>query len=150
MGIGFISKEDASYIAGFFDGEGHFSIVQTHRKTRYGETADLNLHIGMSNNSLDILAWIRGVLGIGKITPRTRINNNGYVWYVSKASDMRMFIEMIAPYLKLKMIQAKVASEFLETVSDHYKSSYRLSKETFNKRMELRKEMIRLNGILKF
>lgn len=79
------------FIAGFFTGEGYFSIVKV------GKYKGFLVGIHLKNNDIELLNSIYSYLGIGNVT----IKKNGFIHYrITKSSEIRIFIEKICPHIK--------------------------------------------------
>jgi hypothetical protein len=100
-------KEDAAYIAGFFDGEGNFSCDP--------ELCGMKIMVGNTDEA--IIRWIGATVGYGSIYDRKKQQqhwNQLYVWQVSNAHDCRAFLGEIRPYLRVK---AKAADDILRMIA---------------------------------
>lgn len=79
------------FIAGFFTGEGYFSIV------KIGKYKGFLVGVHLKDNDLMLLQSIKDFLGIGNIT----IKKNNLIHYrITKSSEIRVFIDKISPYLR--------------------------------------------------
>jgi hypothetical protein len=110
-----ITDEDAIWIAGFFDGEGHVGITRTlgkksHHSVIYG------LKTTLTNTRLDILDMIRKLIGMGTLYKKSPHEGWKQGWTLNLTRpEIEPFLKRILPYLRLKKEQAKIMLEFLET-----------------------------------
>lgn len=155
MGIGlYVSKSivkelsitEASYIAGILDGEGHITITSCQRRGKQ----KLNCVVGVSNNSNELLNWIKEKTGCGNIYHRSRFHNEGCVWTVSGKYQIISLLKQLVPYLIIKKEQALLAVSFCETITVRRNGVYRLDENVMIIRNEIRSDMLKLNKQLKF
>lgn len=104
---------DLAYIAGFVDGEGSVTIVNTH--------GQLALRVCVVQTDKDVLEWIRAVLDCGgSISTRSRKGSLGkktlYVLQWGGASAGRV-LEQVLPYLRVKRGKAEVGLQFQATMT---------------------------------
>ena len=89
-----INKEDASYIAGLFDGEGNYA-WNTNKNPR--------LRIGMSDKPPIDYMFQKFPLGkYYEVQPKK--GKRQYILCISRKEDVALFFQIIGPYLKLKTI----------------------------------------------
>jgi len=105
-----IDKEFLIWFAGFFDGEGCFSIEYYINKKGEKRPRRVDLFIGQSGDKgLKICEEIRSVLG-GKIRINSRKEgswNPCYIWHISNREGVIKIAEAILPYLKVKKEEVK-------------------------------------------
>jgi hypothetical protein len=108
-------KITPDYIAGLFDGEGHFGTRAYNRNGK--KTKGFALYIGISNNDLPVLLEIQEFLGYGHVIkneakPRPNYNQT-YCYHIQKKADVRKFLDMIKDRVHIKYRQAELCDEFL-------------------------------------
>ena len=97
-----LSEFELGYVAAFLDGEGSI----THSETATTKRAH---RINIANSNQEVIFWLRDLLCIGKIRiqkPRKRQHLYSYVLNIERQGDVWGFLEMIAPYLKIKQFKA--------------------------------------------
>jgi LAGLIDADG endonuclease len=144
-----------SYLAGFMDGEGSFSIVKTFsvQRKRDGSKQKYVTYkcmVSVTNTNKEVMDWIAKTFG-GKVLTGSNENRNPryktrYSWFRTSHEDIERFTLGILPYLIVKRKQALVALEFCKTYQAD-RIGTELGPEVNAKRDELRKEMMSLNGI---
>jgi len=118
-----VSKVDAAYIAGFFDGEGCVSI--SHRKKYRKNTPRTHLAIRMSQAFPNILYHIQKILGVGRVHKSKHIGTLNYksvyknTFSVYSIKNQLEFLQTILPYSKTKKEEIVVAIKFIEFVKEH-------------------------------
>ena len=144
-----------SYLAGFMDGEGSFSIVKTFsvqwkRDGSKHKYVTYKCMVSVTNTHKGVMDWIAKTFG-GKVLTGNNENRNPkyktrYSWFRTSHEDIEKFTLGILPYLIVKRNQALIALEFCKTYqADRIGTA--LGPEVNEKRDELRSEMMRLNGI---
>jgi len=107
-----LTTEDLSWMAGFFDGEGHIDIAKYKKSNRHGI-----LVASVTNKNRDVLTPFL-IFG-GRIFIATKKLN---VWrWQAYGGQAKTLLERLLPYLKLKGDAAKVAITFQNTLG-HYGS----------------------------
>lgn len=119
------------YWAGFFDGEGSVSISR-----------DFHLHIRIGQKLSDVLFLAKEIFG-GNIY--TREHKIPY-WCLFKASEVQNFLNAIYPFSIIKKRAIEIGLEFVSIVRKENKGYCELSIENRQKRLELREELMSLNG----
>jgi len=97
----------AVYMAGFFDGEGSIGLVR--RKRSEGWT-EYSVRISIGQNDGGTMDWIKDNFG-GLLYIVRR--DNSYTWIATNKVAYTI-LKRIAPYLKYKLPQAKIALRFFE------------------------------------
>lgn len=140
-----------AYLAGFVDGEGSFSITKglSGRKRDGSKYVTFKLSLSVCNTNRDVMTWIAKTFG-GKVLTGSNANRNPkyktrYSWTLSSFKDIERVTISILPYLIVKRQQAILTLEFCRTANP--KIGEWLSPEVQQKRDEIRREMMRLNGI---
>ena len=112
-----------SYMAGFFDGEGHVSIAKRGkmRCSRTDETKTkpvYGLVAGISQNSVEVLKlfsdWFDGTLRLDNrkrsgYTPRA---TTIWEWNIGGNLQVPVFLRILRPYLIVKAAEVDIALEF--------------------------------------
>lgn len=97
-----MDEKDKAYIAGFFDGEG--SAFMGHPKAHKNGKRYNRLEAKISQNSREVLDWIAGLFGFGRIYARgisehhPQINHNICFTY----KQAQIFLTAIEPFLIVK------------------------------------------------
>ncbi len=125
-----ISKNDISYIAGIFDGEGSLYFARRREKKkkhngkgyRYSMSQRISMEITMTDEY--VIKWIHEVLGVGTVVkkPRKGLRKDGtkylmqYKWRCT-FRDCYYVCKLIWPDVKVKL-------QKVEKVIDHYSPDY--------------------------
>jgi len=109
---GVLSPTDAAYIAGIIDGEGNISLHMYDGKGR--TTKVLRPRVGVTNTSLELLEWLRKVIGFGYIDRHKESSEHKDTWRYGlySVNDIRRLLEDILPYLVVKREQAELLLTF--------------------------------------
>lgn len=111
-----LTREQAAYWAGVIDGEGCISIYQDRERPKRGCTA--RIHIANTNR-----AWLEQLhieIGAGKLSkprsngPRARAKPLSSLWFTRP--EMEALLLQIRPYLRMKLRQADLLSDYFATV----------------------------------
>ncbi|MFH1726221.1 MAG: LAGLIDADG family homing endonuclease [Elusimicrobiota bacterium] len=103
-----MAETDKAYLAGLIDGEGTITLTRHHRN-QFPQP-----RVSISNNSLELLEWVRERLGCGNIirrSPRKEHHGKSYVWQVQLAGSALKVLREIRPYLVLKRRHADLLLE---------------------------------------
>lgn len=111
----------ASYLAGFVDGDGSISITQ--QGDRSFSSYSVTFRVGNTNR--EVLEWFQKTTGVGKIT-EMGMNKNWnrpnikqmYNWTVYP-TDLRELLPQITPYLIVKKERGEITAEWLKK-SGHF------------------------------
>lgn len=115
----YISSKNLSWVAGFLDGEGCFSLCKPSSPT---SPTRRELRISVAQARILPLEHLSDVLGLGSIGTQGK----GYFqWRVTKASDVSRIISRILPYLVLKNREAEILQEYATTISRSGRARYR-------------------------
>lgn len=112
-----LTIEDASYIAGLFDGEGCVHLSSTSWKDcPCFRTPTSYLRLSITNTNKEIVQWLIATVD-GKMheVKRTGKCKTCYVWTINGLNSVD-FVKQIYPYLKIKRLQAEIAIKFGETI----------------------------------
>lgn len=109
--------ECACYVAGFFDGEGHFGITAGSRQRMYPILTITNTHLGVILLIKEALE--RWGVTVGRVTdflgkPDSNHKDAFRIQISSKADNVNTFLSIILPYLIVKSEQAKLIMRFCE------------------------------------
>ncbi len=97
-----LTEFELGYVAAFLDGEGSI----THSATATTKTSH---RIQIANSNQEVIFWLRDLLRVGKVRirePRKHQHLCSYIFYIERQGDVWGFLEMIAPYLKIKQFKA--------------------------------------------
>ena len=122
-----ISQSDAAYMAGFMDGEGHFSIAcGGWQKPYYRSPANrargklsppfrnYTVRVGCANTDKRVISWIQEHIGgTYSIHRQTAAWKVCYKWHLYGANVQEQFILAVLPYLILKREQANILLQFI-------------------------------------
>lgn len=144
-----------SYMAGFMDGEGSFSITKTYSVQRKADGSKqkylvYKLWVSVTNTNREVMDWVAKNFG-GKVLTGSNKSRNPkyktrYTWALSSFKDIEKFTIGILPYLIVKRQQALLTVEFCRTAQTTSIGTS-LSQEVQQKRDEMRRKMMRLNGV---
>lgn len=128
-----MNKNNLSYIAGFFDGEGSINILTRKRPKNIEFT--LTVAIGQKDGAT--LDWIKDNFG-GNVYLIKR--DGSFYWSISHRNAI-IFLKKILPFLQYKKPQALVAIEYYEKMA---KRSRITSKKEIARRENARLQLIAL------
>lgn len=105
-----LTPEQASYIAGFWDGEGSIGVWRCNRRER---RTSGTFRVGMmaGNTNLEVLESIRADIGAGTISEKASKNPKHKTLYslvISQGIAYKL-LPMLLPYLRIKKHQALIA-----------------------------------------
>jgi hypothetical protein len=119
----------ASYIAGFIDGDGTISITQQGDRSK----SSYSITFRVGNTNKNVLKWLKKTTGLGKITKMYTSNNwdrpnikQMYNWTVYP-TEIRVLLPQVLPYLIVKKERGEIMNEWLQ------KSSYFIGARARNK-----------------
>ena len=132
---------ELAWCAGFFDGEGCFSI-NFQKKDRYLFGGTHQIHMSASQTVKEPLDIMASLLG-GAVCKASRPTKTNYKpvwkWSVSSADGIRSAILLIQPYLIVKRYQA----EIMLAMCDLYgRGSSKVTAENFQARQRICDEML--------
>ncbi len=114
-------ENDRHYLAGLIDGEGMIYLTRKQRVhvVGYGPV------VGVTNTNLILLNWCLESVGIGMIgrgggKPEEG-QKQGWRW-VLRVPEMREFLSMIQPYLRIKEEQAYLLLQYLDIEEDDHEA----------------------------
>lgn len=109
MKKGRVSKTDAAWLAGFIDGEG---CIKVQRSNINNGRVNYRIRVDVVNTNAAIITQIRDLVGVGaiyQIRSPSRCNPRWkplWRWQTNSAKDARTVLELVRPYLRLKVPQA--------------------------------------------
>lgn len=102
-----MEKIEKAYLAGLVDGEGTVTLSRKHSN----ETP--SPEVSIANNSLQLLGWVKNVVGTGKITSKRKNKPHhaqSYTWSI-RDNKVISFLDEIKNYLIVKKQQAKLITK---------------------------------------
>jgi hypothetical protein len=107
-----LSNQQKAYIAGFLDGDGSIYVkIKPNSTYRYRFQISPAIVFYQSEKEKKYLGWLRKTIGRGYLRER----NDGVVEYIiGDVKSLRMLINRLMPYLRLKQKQAKLMLEVLD------------------------------------
>ena len=113
-----LKARDLAYAAGIIDGEGYIAIVKyPDKKCRVGYHYALRGQVGMGNPTVPMWLYLTFDGSLGTYPPYKKGWKERHIWQVTTA-QAGQFLELILPYLKEKVGQAKIAVEFQRAKSN--------------------------------
>lgn len=104
---------DWSYIAGYFDGEGHVSLHPMRRNR-----GDMQRSLTWYNTHLESLEAMKVFMGCGNILQSRGTTKPKYTLCITRRQDMLRVLDKLIPLLIIKREAAEKLREFLQTVKD--------------------------------
>jgi hypothetical protein len=118
-------KPSIEYIAGFFDGEGHASIICDSARPRKGPCYRIQLAI--TNTDVRPLMACRRLFG-GSIHTRHKASRLSrkivYQWYLSSRRAAQ-FLSVVLPHLIIKAEKARLALQLQRHIDGRHPGKYR-------------------------
>jgi len=139
------SKEVAlAYVAGILDGEGAIFITHDYFQNK-NPVHRLVVRIGMIDRRA--LDFIVDTVGFGKVVqePSYEYKRRMFRLTYSNREDVKNFLDLVVPYLKIKKEQANLGYDFL--INGVGKRGHWLSEEEVSRRRSYYERMCLLNGI---
>jgi len=121
-----VTKIQAAYIAGFFDGEGCVSTGRRH------------LAIKLAQKNRGVLDYIVKTLGYGKVR---RCNNGHHSMYIYSKPRQTRFIKLVLPYSIVKRSQLEVGLQLLNLIPKSGYPRLRLSSDDRRQRALLSRKL---------
>jgi len=116
-GVRTLKPEEASYIAGFIDGEGWIGLMLKKEPVRKRKRMQPIIHVSNTNKSC--LLWLRDTIGYG-----STVNHNlrrakskhkrAYRYVMLNKKQILKLLGQLLPYLRLKRKQAKLVMRFCQ------------------------------------
>ncbi len=101
-------KLNLDYIAGLFDAEGFCYLSKKHDTNKYTRSVYMKI---TQKNYPKIIEQIQKFMGFGKV------DNCGYIYYVSGAEDCMKFIKLIENCLIIKYNEVQILKNYIETMN---------------------------------
>ena len=138
-----LSKTDAAYIAGLIDGEGSISLTRRHKNE------NRQLEVSISNNDLNLLNYVLGVVGTGRITSKKTYskNHNPCATYLISNRQALDLLQQIHSYLLT--YKAQRASLVLKDYLRLTPRNGKYSKETKTERDKFITRFLSIKPVLK-
>ena len=135
-----MNVQDATYLAGFFDGEGTVGLRHAHRTRNIDGKDSFTLRIRITQTNEDVMNWVKIITGTGTVYKKKTAPGfkDAWEWATSGTMAVQVLREMY-PFLKVKRLQAEIAFKFGDTIKP--KRGNPLSIEERQYRYSLRKEM---------
>lgn len=130
--------KNTSWLTGFFDAEGHFSILNS-----------ATLTINISQKEISILSLIKTSFSMGHI--RYDKSWNGWSFMISKKEDIRFFLTVFFCHHKIQSLKAVDRKTFLRLLS-YIDKNYHLINKTesrYYRKFELLKSKFKKRNVLK-
>jgi seryl-tRNA synthetase len=110
------TKTQRAYLAGFFDGEGTFSIIRRPDK-RSPTGYSYQPYAEVTSTNEEIIKWLNGFVGKGFTfyRPKKGNANDAFVQHVTGMETIIGFISLLYPYLRLKKEVANKVRQFCKS-----------------------------------
>ena len=132
-----LRADNAAYLAGFFDGEGHIRISKHSKRGSY------MLQISVVQATLEPLPEFQKAFG-GTISSRLTLYRGGkraiFTWQASSACAMQALRQMF-PYLRVKREEACIAEKFRLTFRPQYGDRSKLSEDIDKARLDMKNSL---------
>lgn len=136
-----VSDTTKAYLAGLVDGEGYIGILRAKKgnkkvwMSQFEFTFTPVIKVAMIEKEL--ITWLYKTFGGTFETRKARKGaRESYCWMCRKA-QVRTFLEIIYPYLRVKKDQAEIIFSFPKNHTGH-----KLTKEIYDKRNELYNKLV--------
>lgn len=106
-----LQSEVRAYLAGLFDGEGSVTVYEQTDKYRVRKHG---LEASISNTHKETLEWIKNIIGFGSVYKTNKVRKQCYEYFISDWQAVA-FLELIAPYLRIKKEKALKCVETYKT-----------------------------------
>ena len=109
------SEVERAYIAGFLDADGAImAVIEKHQEKRFGFRVRVALKV--TQHDREILDWIQRTLRVG-IVRANRLGDNRQTFdlHIRDRADVRKVLEMLMPQLRVKIAQARIAIQILDS-----------------------------------
>ena len=104
---------NCAYLAGFLDGDGAImATIEKHQEKKFGFR--IRVVVKVSQKDRKDLEWFLRTFKIGKINS----NGRGHDWIVKDQNHAKRILDLMLPYLKTKLKQAKIARKILDLNSN--------------------------------
>jgi hypothetical protein len=139
------------YIAGLFDGDGCVSCSLIQQRSAAGKLYGKTLmmpHVGIFNQNLEVLLEVMNTMECGEVLAcvgnRKKGNTGAYRWDLNK-TDIRLALDKLLPYLRVKREQAQVMLLLLDTTKGKANGNRPLTPEVIQQRQLLVAKLGELN-----
>ena len=103
-------EADLAYASGFIDADGAImACTEKHNEKKFGFRVRIVFKV--SQKEIFIIKWFLKTFGVGNI----RKNRTVYDWQIQNQKDCLKILKILLPYIKVKIKQAKIAINILET-----------------------------------
>lgn len=111
-----LTKTQRAYLAGFFDGEGSFTICRRPEK-RSPVGYSYQPYVEVTSTNEEIIRWLYGFIGKGFVMwrPRKANANNAFSLHITGLETIIEFISLLYPYLRLKKAVASKVRQFCKS-----------------------------------
>lgn len=115
-----VSNEELSYAAGIIDGEGCIDIVKTKPCGRR-KTPSFKSRVRVSNTDKRLIVWLHQKFGgyVYNSYDNRKNRRNKFEWCLNDDNAVE-FLNLIKPFMKLKIEQANLLIEFRKTFNTYY------------------------------
>lgn len=134
-----IEETDWAYFAAIIDGEGTITLKAINFKGR-NSNGWYGLVLSVTNCNEDLIDWIVDNFGGFKYCGDKGGNRRPHFIWAINGKNSKDVLEGCLPYLKIKLIHAELALEFLETLSEKGTRIGRIPEEIVLVRDEIFKE----------
>lgn len=142
-----VSDIDLAYAAGLFDGEGTFIITKGTCKGQSNRPRPFYFYPAACIEIRDelIVNWMKEKFGgiIAKKSKRKENHSDTYIWRIRDYENLRLFINKIHPYLKIKSKQVDILNRFIDLRIGKF--TKKLTDDEWDKMVELHCIMKELN-----
>jgi hypothetical protein len=136
-----LTATQAAYLAGIIDADGHIGIYG--HTSKPGATSYYRPHLDVSNTDLNLLEWIKEVVGRGSIHKQrdaTATSKTTYYWHCSVGA-IAPLLEQLIEFMIVKRARAELVVDFRKRLQDPvlkadktWQLEYREMMLSFNKR----------------
>ena len=116
------SEAKRAYLAGFLDADGAImATIEKHPETKYGYR--VRVIVKITQKERKILDWFASEFQVGKIV----LNRTTFDWIIKDQTLIKSLLQLVIPYLQVKITQANYALEILSTDISHKQDLYRVA-----------------------
>ncbi len=109
------SEVERAYCAGFLDADGAImAVIEKHREKRFGFRVRVALKV--TQHDREVLDWIQRTVRAG-IVRANRLGDTRQTFdlHIRDRDDVRKVLEMLMPHLRVKIAQARIALQILDS-----------------------------------
>jgi hypothetical protein len=104
------SEVNRAYLAGLLDGDGAvMACIERHPEKKFRFRVRIGIKISQNENQ--VLRWCKAITGFGGI----RHNRTQYEWQSFDQKEIRNFLGLLLPYVKVKRKQTELAIKIIDT-----------------------------------